>query len=112
MAFFNVVPFVVFKTLAARANITRPDRQNFYGFVGGVLASNPVGAGVTAALINQEGNQTPPSVQVMPLTITTPQLLPPATDGQAYSTTLTATGGTGTYKWTLTAGALPSSGHI
>jgi hypothetical protein len=43
-----------------------------------------------------------------PLEITTPSSLPSVTIGTAYSTTLTATGGTTPYAWSVSAGAPPS----
>lgn len=42
------------------------------------------------------------------LTITTTSPLPPATVGANYALTLTATGGTGSYTWSITAGSLPA----
>jgi hypothetical protein len=50
------------------------------------------------------------SVNAIPLSITTPSPLPQGTTSQAYSETLAATGGTGTYTWGLTGGspALPA----
>ena len=42
-----------------------------------------------------------------PLAITSGSLLPTAVQNQSYSTTLTATGGTGVYSWTVTSGSLP-----
>lgn len=110
MAYFNVLSFVLSQQIAAREGITDPARQNFYGLLGGVLGSSPVGLGVTVALANQEAEDTPPPRQVIPLTITSPQFLPPATDGQAYATTLKAIGGTPPYAWTLEAGAFPEKG--
>jgi len=112
MAYFNVLSFVLSQQIAAREGITDPTRQNFYGLLGGVLGSSPVGLGVTVALANQEAEDTPPPRQVTPLTVTSPQLLPPATDGQAYSTTLKAIGGTPPYTWALVAGTLPPSDDI
>ncbi|MFA5791905.1 MAG: peptidoglycan-binding protein [Candidatus Paceibacterota bacterium] len=48
-------------------------------------------------------------VVVSPLTITTPSLLIGAKVGVAYENYLTASGGTGTYLWTITSGSLPVS---
>jgi hypothetical protein len=107
MAYFNVLSFVLSQQIAAREGITDPARQNFYGLLGGVLGSNPVGLGVTVALANKEAEDTPPPRQVTALTITSPQILPPATDGQAYTTTLKAIGGTPPYTWAVVAGTLP-----
>lgn len=44
----------------------------------------------------------------LPAPTVTTTSLPPATQGVAYSQTLTATGGDGTYAWSITAGALPT----
>jgi hypothetical protein len=111
MAYFNVLSFVLSQQIAAKEGITDPARQNFYGLLGGVLGSNPVGLGVTVALANQEAEDNPPPRQVTPLTITSPQVLPPATDGQAYSATLKAIGGTPPYTWAVAAGTFPQNGH-
>jgi large repetitive protein len=46
-------------------------------------------------------------VTATPVVIST-QSLPPAEQGVPYSQTLAATGGTGTYRWTLSDGALPT----
>jgi hypothetical protein len=43
-----------------------------------------------------------------PVTITTTSPLPYAKKGRSYSKTLQATGGSGTYTWSVTSGALPS----
>jgi hypothetical protein len=58
MGYFNVVSFVLSQQLAAREGITDPQRQNFFGLLGGVMGSTPVGLGVTLALANQEAQQT------------------------------------------------------
>ena len=50
---------------------------------------------------------TTPPPSTSPLTITTSGL-PNATAGDAYSTSLTATGGTTPYSWTITSGLLPT----
>ena len=110
MPFFNVLSFVVSQQLAADEGITDPARRTFYGLLGGILAT-PVGLGVTLALANQEAEQNPPPVQPAPLTITT-TFLPVAVDGQPYSTTLNATGGTPSYTWGVAAGGFPPSGNI
>ncbi|MDX8388894.1 MAG: Ig domain-containing protein, partial [Mariprofundaceae bacterium] len=49
---------------------------------------------------------TPPAV-IAPVAITT-AALPDATNGQVYSTNLTATGGNGTYSWSIAGGVLPT----
>jgi N-acetylneuraminic acid mutarotase len=67
---------------------------------------------VTAQAVNtkdaQEGSTTPP-VAMSPVKILT-KSLPDGVTGQSYSTTLTATGGSGKYTWSLAyeSGALPS----
>ncbi len=43
-----------------------------------------------------------------PLTITTPSPLPSATADETYTVILNATGGTGAYTWSISAGALPA----
>jgi hypothetical protein len=43
-----------------------------------------------------------------PLTVATPSQLSPGTAGTAYSQTLSATGGSGQYTWTLVGGSLPA----
>jgi hypothetical protein len=45
------------------------------------------------------------TISAVPLSITTPSPLPQATAGQNYSTTLVATGGTGTHTWGLASGS-------
>ncbi|HEV2246777.1 MAG TPA: putative Ig domain-containing protein [Terriglobia bacterium] len=47
-------------------------------------------------------------VNVAPLTVTTTSPLPSGTINAAYSTTLTATGGTTPYAWSISSGTLPS----
>jgi len=42
------------------------------------------------------------------ITITTPTALPNATEGAAYSQTLSAAGGTAPYRWAITVGSLPA----
>jgi hypothetical protein len=112
MPFFNALSFVLAQQLAANAEgITDPARQTFYGVLGGVLGSSPVGLGLTLALANQEAQRNPPAAQPLkPLTITSRQFLPPAVDGQPYQTALTATGGTPPYTWTTSATLLPQGG--
>ena len=113
MPFFNALSFVLAQQLAANTEgITDPARQTFYGVLGGVLGSSPVGLGVTLALANQEAQQNPPPSQARPLTITSQQFLPPGADGQPYKTALTAIGGTPPYTWVLMAGFLPHSGNV
>ena len=43
-----------------------------------------------------------------PLQITSPSVLPPGSPGEAYSQTLTATGGTPPYSWSVALGSLPA----
>ena len=47
------------------------------------------------------------SAQIPPLTITTTSPLPAGDVGSSYQIVLSASGGTGEYSWTITAGALP-----
>jgi WD40 repeat protein len=67
-----------------------------------------VGAGTTTISAARDGvtGSTTLTVQSAPLTITTTSL-PGATVDVAYSATLTATGGTPSYTWSLTSGSLP-----
>jgi hypothetical protein len=48
------------------------------------------------------------AIAVPPVSITTASPLPAGTVGLAYSQTLAASGGDGTYTWTVTAGTLPT----
>src|SRR5882762_937326 len=110
MPLFNALSFVLSEQLAANEGITDPARRTFYGLLGGILGSTPVGLGVTLALANQEAEQNPPPIPATPLTITTASTLPDAVDGQKYSQTLRATGGTAPYMWDIVAGTLPQKG--
>jgi hypothetical protein len=56
---FSVLSFVLSRQFAAKEGIASSSRQNFYGLLGGLLGSNPVGLGVTVALANQEASQIP-----------------------------------------------------
>lgn len=107
---FSPLTFAVMTKLAADEGITDPARQTFYGVLGGAFGSSPLGIGIALALANQEAESTPPPRPVTrALTITSPQLLPAATDGQPYSYTLQATGGTAPYTWVVSGGTLPTS---
>ena len=48
------------------------------------------------------------SLSILPPVAITPTTLPAATVGLPYSQTLQATGGTGSYSWGVTSGALPA----
>ncbi|HTK75119.1 MAG TPA: putative Ig domain-containing protein, partial [Gemmataceae bacterium] len=79
-------------TLAGRP--TTPGTSNFT-----VQVKDSAGTGATKAL----------SLTVTPSTLSiTTQSLPPATQGTAYSQALTASGGTGGYRWSIDAGDLPT----
>ena len=95
---FNPTMFAVTDLVAAKGGITSPQRQIFYGLLGGALGASPVGLGVTLALANREAQQTPSASR---LTITT-TALPNGTAGATYNTTLMASGGAGPYTWSVT----------
>lgn len=79
----------------------------------GVLSGTPTAAGVfivtvRAADTASGSSFTNISLTVLPqVSVITPAPLATATPGVAYSVTLSATGGTGPYSWTLASGALP-----
>jgi hypothetical protein len=80
------------------------------GAVGFTVASNT--AGLRSGTISIAGqiftvNQGAIGSGPGPLTISTGSTLPAAVVGGLYSTTITATGGTGTYSWSVTPGTLP-----
>jgi hypothetical protein len=52
--------FAVTDLVVARLGITNPDRQIFYGVLGGLLGYSPAGLGVTLVLANQEAQQQAP----------------------------------------------------
>jgi putative Ig domain-containing protein/FG-GAP repeat protein len=85
----------------------------------GVLSGTPTAAGTFNFAVGLSDSTTPTSLTTTraltltvisapggPLTITSP--LPPATTGLAYSQTLTASGGTPPYVWSVVSGAPPS----
>jgi hypothetical protein len=82
---------------------------------GATIGGVPTTAGMSAFTVKLVDSSTPPrTVQadltlsvVAPLVITTASPLPNGTPGVAYSQTLTATGGTPTYRWSIDSGALP-----
>jgi hypothetical protein len=78
----------------------------------GRITGTPTTAGTstfTVRATDRNGSDSQPlSITVDPATLTiTTSSLPNATFGSAYSQTLQATGGSGTYSWSRTAGALP-----
>lgn len=84
---------------------------------GGVLSGTPTAAGSSSvtirALDNNSCQTTAASVMVVnaavcPVITLTPATTPNAVVGTAYSQALTASGGTGPYVFTVTAGALPA----
>lgn len=83
-------------------------------YANGLIDGTPQGSAntyqVTIDVEDQYGNWAPsktlPLVVSSPLLITTPATLPNATQYQSYSTSFSATGGSGSYSWT--SGNLPS----
>ena len=81
----------------------------------GAISGTPTAAGTSTVSLTATDNGSPVRtatrslslVVVAALGITT-ATLPGATQGVAYTTSLTATGGSGTRTWSVTAGALPS----
>ena len=80
---------------------------------GGSLSGTPSAAGdpsFSVQVKDSNGSIDTASLTITvepPVTISTGSL-PGGTEGQAYSQTLSASGGSGTYTWTVTAGALPA----
>ena len=85
---------------------------------GGTITGTPTSAGQSNFTVQVTDSSSPVqkatkpfsisiSVNALPLTITTSSL-PSGTVGSGYSTSLTATGGTTPYSWTVTLGALPA----
>src|SRR5208337_3281169 len=70
-----------------------------------VAAANSAGSSVSATWSFSTASATPPASG---LSILTASPLPAGTVGIPYSGALDASGGTGTYQWTITAGSLPS----
>jgi hypothetical protein len=82
---------------------------------GGVITGAPSVSGtfnftvqVTDSGQVQQNAQQAFSLQVFPLLAITATALPAGIDGEAYSDTLSATGGSGSYTWSITSGALPA----
>src|SRR5450755_199777 len=65
-------------------------------------------ATVTATSIADASKSATLQIKVSPLPAITTASLPKATAGTAYSATLSVSGGTGPYKWTITSGTLPA----
>jgi hypothetical protein len=82
---------------------------------GGTLSGTPTVSGSFALTVTAtDGSSSPGSgpitLLVNPaLVITTSASLPDAVQGASYSQTLSASGGAGSYTWTLTGGALPAA---
>ncbi len=78
----------------------------------GVLSGTPTAAGNYVVAMNiSDGTDTlyeQYNLYVYAVNITTPGALPNATQGGVYSTTLTATGGTGGYTWRIVGGGFPN----
>lgn len=84
----------------------------------GVILGTPTTAGTTTIAVlvtdsiggtaTRDLSLTISPAGVVPLSITTASLLPGGTVGSVYSTTLAATGGTGTRMWSLLSGTLPT----
>ncbi|HSZ62495.1 MAG TPA: putative Ig domain-containing protein [Terriglobales bacterium] len=64
-------------------------------------------ATVTATSITDATKSASLAIKVNPLPVITTTSLPAATAGTAYATTLTASGGTSPFNWTVTSGSLP-----
>ena len=87
---------------------------------GGLLSGTPTGTGTSTATVQvADSCSATPQTQSgsfnltidpapVPLSIVTTSPLPAGTQGVAYSTTMSATGGTAPYFWSITAGALPA----
>jgi len=65
-------------------------------------------ATVTATSVSDPSKSAPLRITVNPLPAISTQSLPQATAGVNYSATISATGGTGPFTWTITSGTLPS----
>ena len=91
--------------------------QNYINFTGTIsqnlLSIHTTGAGlVRGSVSGVPGSCTASSTETftrpfVPLQVTT-TTLPNATSGQAYTATIIATGGSGTYTWSVSSGALPT----
>ncbi len=85
---FNVIGFLLGQQLSAREGITDTSRQTFYGLLGGILGSRPVGLGVTLVLARQEAERTQPQ----PLSAPTLGAIDPNAAPQNSSTKVQLTG--------------------
>jgi hypothetical protein len=108
---WNVQGNSTLTTLADAAGISGDSISNISGngyiiFYDAKLAANSYLGGKTYALRN--GGQLTPSGSTAVLAITTSQTLPAGLTGIAYSQTLSASGGTPPYSWTLVSGTLPA----
>jgi len=86
----------------------------------GVVSGTPTAVGTATFTVRVTDNSTPQQSATRDFTIviagtgtgtlsiTTPAALPGATVGQAYSTTITGTGGTPPYRWAVYSGSLPA----
>jgi hypothetical protein len=81
----------------------------------GAITGTPTTSGTTSVSITVTDTDSNTSTSNFNLTVNgtttitiSPTTLPDATEGVAYSTTLTATGGVAPYTWTISAGALPT----
>jgi|SRR5215469_3766225 len=83
----------------------------------GVISGTPTAAGTssfTVQVADSTGHAVTQALSIVinlpaPPTITTPSPLPGGTVGQPYSETLTATGGTPPFAWSVSAGSLPAN---
>ena len=95
-------------TVPAAAGANPGTRVFTYGLSIAGSVSNAV-VGQVGDVVLGGGNAGDNEVAVDPSRpVITTSSLPPATTGIAYSETLTASGGTGSYTWALTTGALPA----
>jgi len=82
--------------------------------IGGVISGTPTAAGsfsFTVTVTDSSGSKVTAAYTLAvnaPTLAVSPATLPAATSGTAYSQTLIASGGTGTYTYSITAGALPA----
>jgi hypothetical protein len=90
----------------------------------GTISGTPTAPGPSSFTVQVKDSASTVTTKVFTLTVNPPALtivttsLPAAVQGTAYSQTLNATGGTGTYRWSIAAGALPigltldATGHV
>ncbi len=79
----------------------------------GLISGTPASAGTASFTVRVRDNANGTDTQALQILVTlaltiTPASLPSGTVGATYSQTLSATGGTPPYHWTLASGALPS----